>query len=132
MDIVLYPFSILYLQPHKFKWILCFEKPSLNHLICFENDNKYVSKGLNSLHTTQMYSFKYVFIVFLEKSDAKIYILRKEAKLVLFCTPTSPKQSHVKNKTSLNFFSTIGLILKTLNKIYEKIFYSVGFTKPTL
>ena len=46
--------------------------------------------------------------------------------------PTSPKQLRVKNKTSLNFFSTIGLILKTLNKLYEKIFYSVGFTKPTL
>ena len=111
---------------------MCFEKPGLNHLICFESDDKYVFKNFNSLQTTQINSFKYVFIVFLEKSDAKIYILRKEAKLVLFCTPTSPKQSHVKNKTSLNFFSTIGLILKTLNKIFEKILYSVGFTKTAL
>ena len=44
-----------------------------------------------------------------------------------------PLNSRVKNKTSFNFFSTIGFIcsqLKKINKINEKILYSVGFTKP--
>jgi hypothetical protein len=31
-------------------------------------------KAKDSLHTSQISSFKYVFIVFFEKSDAKIYI----------------------------------------------------------
>ena len=41
----------------------------------------------------------------------------------------SPKQSRKKIKQVLNFFFTIGFIaqVKTLNKIQEKILYSVGF-----
>ena len=68
---------------HKYKKILCTEKPVLNasfkDFLCTKINNhssekkdKYVFKGINSLHTTQISS---LFIVFFEKSDAKIKFL---------------------------------------------------------
>ena len=45
-----------------------------NHLIGFKKTINMYLKAKNTLHTTRIYSFKYVFIVFFEKkSDAKIY-----------------------------------------------------------
>ena len=41
-------------------------------------------KAKNSLHTTQIFSFEYVFIAFSKKSDAKIYsIVTKKISLVI-------------------------------------------------
>ena len=38
-----------------------------NHTICYEKNDKYYLKAKNSLHTTRVSSFKFVFIVFFEK-----------------------------------------------------------------
>ena len=72
---------------HKYKWILCTEKPVLNassqdfwctninnHLFCFEKTITTYFKAINSIHATWISSFKYVFIVFFEKTNAEIYI----------------------------------------------------------
>ena len=40
--------------------------------------------------------------------------------------------SRAKIKQVFYFYPTLGLIALTLNKIYEKILYSVSFTKPAL
>ena len=45
-----------------------------NHRICFEKTINTYLKAKNSLHITRISSFKYVFTVFLKKSDAKIYV----------------------------------------------------------
>ena len=78
---------VFFTCPHKYKWILCTEKPVLNasfqvfwctninsHLICFEKTINMYLKAKDSLQTAGFFCFKYVFIVFFEKSDAKIYI----------------------------------------------------------
>ena len=46
-----------------------------NHLICFKNTINTYLRDKNSLHTTQISSFKYVGIcrLFRKKSDAKTY-----------------------------------------------------------
>ena len=72
---------------HKYKWILSTEKLGLNasfqdfwctntnnHLIGFEKTINIYLKAKNFLHTTRISSSKYVFVVFLKKSDASIYI----------------------------------------------------------
>ena len=64
------------------KWILCTKKPGLkasfqdfwctninNHQICFEKDDRYIFNSKNSLNTTRISSFKYVFIVFFRKNQ---------------------------------------------------------------
>ena len=45
-----------------------------NHLIFFKKTNNTYLKAKNSQHTTRISNFTYVFIIFFEKSDAKIYI----------------------------------------------------------
>ena len=70
---------------HKYKWILFTEKLVLNmsfqvfwctninnYLICFEKTISTYLKDKNSLHTTRIWSFKYVSIVFSKITDAKI------------------------------------------------------------
>ena len=71
---------------HKYKWILCTEKPVLNesfqdiwcsninnHLFCFEKTITTYLKAKNSLHATRISSFKYVFIVFFETKQILKY-----------------------------------------------------------
>ena len=73
---------------HKYKWILCIEKPVLNasfqdfrcpniniHLFYFEKTISTYLKAKNSLHATLISSFKYVFIIFFEKKQMLKYTL---------------------------------------------------------
>jgi hypothetical protein len=74
---------------HKYKWILCTEKPVLNvsfqdfwytninnHLFCFEKTINMYLKAKNSLHATRISSFKYVFIVYFETKQMLKYTLK--------------------------------------------------------
>ena len=73
------------------------------------------------------------------KHNTKKNSSKFKKKLVLFCKYTpqhiSPKQSRKQNKVSFEKKLKIFFFqrqLKTLNKIYEKILYRVGFLKQTL
>ena len=81
----------------KNKWILCTEKPVSkasfqdfwcpninNHLICLVKTLNTYLKAKNSLHTTHISSFKYVFIVCFEK--IQIYIVFISAILYISLT----------------------------------------------
>ena len=66
---------------HKYKWILCTEKPVLNASFqdfCFVSKKTITTylKAKNSLHATRIYIFKYVFIVFFEKKRMLKYTFR--------------------------------------------------------
>ena len=58
---------------------------------------------------------------------------RNKTGFILYAYDLPSLNSRAKTKIKFNFFSSLGLIaLKTLNKIYEKTLYSVGFTQPAL
>ena len=83
---------------HKFKHILCTEKPVLkasfqdvfwctninNYLFCFEKTITTCLLFKNSLHATRISSFKYVFIVFFEKKLMLKYTLYSWWSLLYF------------------------------------------------
>ena len=75
-----YPFSIFYL-PTQVQMGIVYQKNGfkrefstfLMYLFWKKTINTYL-KEKNSLHTTQIYSFKYVFIVFFNKNKMQLYI----------------------------------------------------------
>ena len=81
---------------HKYKWILCTEKPILNasfqdfwctninnHLFCFKKTITTYLKAKNSPHATRISSFKCVFIVFFETKQMLKYKLHTRKLCIL-------------------------------------------------
>ena len=69
--------------PHKYKWLLCTSKTEFSRfskikktLICSEKTINTYLKAKNSLYTTQISSFKYVFIIFSQKNQMLKYTLK--------------------------------------------------------
>ena len=67
--------------------------------------------------------------------DAKIHnTKRNKTGIILYACDSPPLNSRVKNETSFEFLFYVVLLRQSvpLSKIYEKILYSVSFTKPEL
>ena len=58
---------------------------------------------------------------------------RNKIGFILYACDTPPLNSNVKKKSCISFLRYVLLRQsKTINKVNEKILYSIGFTKPAL
>ena len=114
---VKYYFRQNYVAPHT--KLSCLKK---NPLLC-------ILQFLSELKSTIPF-FNEVFV-----AARKLTTKRNKTGFILYSCDSPLLNSRVKNKTSLEFLFYIMFLLlqsKTLNKIYEKILYSVGFTLAAL